>query len=101
MKNDVILDSTQNTSNTNSTAEVSLGNFVGCEALFARSYLSGSAQVKKANPRKSVKEMTQSVKARLVVPIMESTFFAKLCFIMLPNRLLLELVELKPSQQME
>lgn len=40
-------------------------------------------------------------KARLVVPIMESSFFAKLCFIMLPNRLLLELVELKPSQQME
>ncbi len=43
----------------------------------------------------------QSIKAQLVVPIMESTFFAKLCFIMLPNRLLLELVELKPSQQME
>ncbi len=43
----------------------------------------------------------QNIKARLVVPIMESSFFAKLCFIMLPNRLLLELVELKPSQQME
>ena len=43
----------------------------------------------------------QNIKARLVVPIMESTFFAKLCFIMLPNRLLLELVELKSSQQME
>lgn len=43
----------------------------------------------------------QSIKAQLVVPIMESTFFAKLCFIMLPNRLLLEFVELKPSQQME
>lgn len=101
MKNDVILDSTQNTSNTNSTAKVSLGNFVGYEALFARSYLSSNAQAKKANPRKSAKEMTQSVKARLVVPIMESSFFSKLCFIMLPNRLLLELVELKPSQQME
>lgn len=40
----------------------------------------------------------RNTKARLVVPIMESSFFAKLCFIMLPNRLLLELVELKKSQ---
>ena len=53
-----------------------------------------SSIVKKGNKK-------QRIKAQLVVPIMESTFFAKLCFIMLPNRLLLELVELKPSQQME
>ncbi|EAJ3710679.1 VOC family protein [Campylobacter coli] len=30
-----------------------------------------------------------------IVPIMQASYFAKLCFIMMPNRLLIELVELK------
>lgn len=34
-------------------------------------------------------------KARMLVPIIQSSYFSKLCFIMLPNRLLIELVELK------
>ena len=37
----------------------------------------------------------QLQKPRLVIPIMNASYFAKLCFIMLPNRLLIELVELK------
>ncbi|MDY5950840.1 MAG: NAD-dependent epimerase/dehydratase family protein, partial [Helicobacter sp.] len=38
------------------TAEVSCDDFAGCEAFFARSYLSGSAEAKKANSRKSTQE---------------------------------------------
>lgn len=37
-------------------------------------------------------------KARMLVPIIQASYFSKLCFIMLPNRLLIELVELKNSQ---
>ena len=49
------------------TAEVSCDDFlkklrfVGCEAFFARSYLSGSAEAKKANSRKSTQETTQNL----------------------------------------
>nr|WP_317403396.1 LysE family transporter [uncultured Helicobacter sp.] len=47
--------------NANSTAaEISLGDFQGCEALSARSYLSGSEQARKANPLKSTKKTTQN-----------------------------------------
>ena len=48
------------------TAEVSCDDFlkklrfVGCEAFFARSYLSGSAEAKKANSRKITQETTQN-----------------------------------------
>ena len=42
------------------TAEVSCDDFAGCEAFFARSYLSGSAEAKKANSRKSTQETTQN-----------------------------------------
>lgn len=45
----------------NSTAvEISLGDFQGCEALSARSYLSGSEQARKANSLKSTKKTTQN-----------------------------------------
>ena len=44
-----------------SNAEVSLSDFQGCEALSARSYLSGSAEAREANPLKSTKETTQSL----------------------------------------
>lgn len=37
------------------TAEVSCDDFVGCEAFFARSYLSGSAEAKKQTPTKARK----------------------------------------------
>ena len=40
----------------------------------------------------------KKLKPRLIVPIMENSYFAKLCFIMMPNRLLIELVELKNVQ---
>ncbi|WP_233706052.1 sensor histidine kinase [Helicobacter bilis] len=49
------------------TAEVSCDDFlkklrfVGCEAFFARSYLSGSAEAKKANSRKITQETTQNL----------------------------------------
>ena len=43
------------------TAEVSCDDFAGCEAFFARSYLSGSAEAKKANSRKSTQETTQNL----------------------------------------
>lgn len=47
--------------NANSTAvEISLGDFQGCEALSARSYLSGSEQARKANSLKSTKKTTQN-----------------------------------------
>ena len=45
---------------TNAPAEVSLSDFVGCEALGARSYLSGSAEAREAYSRKSTKETTQA-----------------------------------------
>lgn len=38
----------------------------------------------------------KSPRARMLVPIIEASYFSKLCFIMLPNRLLIELVELNP-----
>ena len=44
-----------------SNAEVSLSDFQGCEALSARSYLSGSAEAREANSLKSTKETTQSL----------------------------------------
>ena len=56
------LGSKQNLEATNSTAisaEGFLDNFKGCVDLSARSYLKGSAEAKKANSRKSVKETTQ------------------------------------------
>ena len=43
----------------NTTAEVSLSDFQGCEAFRARSYLSGSAEAREANSLKSTKETTQ------------------------------------------
>lgn len=43
----------------------------------------------------AAEKMPTRAKPRLIVPIMESSYFARLCFIMLPNRLLIELVELK------
>ena len=49
------------------TAEVSCDDFlkklrfVGCEAFFARNYLSGSAEAKKANSRKITQETTQNL----------------------------------------
>ena len=55
------LDSSKHANTTNALAEVSLGNFVGCEALSARSYLSGSAEAREANSRKSVKDATQKI----------------------------------------
>ena len=55
------LDSSKHANTTNALAEVSLGNFVGCEALSARSYLSGSAEAREANSRKSVKDATQNI----------------------------------------
>lgn len=48
----------------NTTAEVSLDNFKGCEALSARSYLKGSAEARKANSLKIVKETTQKQGAK-------------------------------------
>ncbi|MDY4400325.1 dihydroxy-acid dehydratase, partial [Helicobacter bilis] len=44
-----------------SNAEVSLSDFQGCEALSARSYLSGSVEAREANSLKSTKETTQSL----------------------------------------
>ena len=58
-QNDKILESVK--SKTPSVAEVSCDDFVGCEAFFARSYLSGSAEAKKANSRKSTQETTQNL----------------------------------------
>ena len=55
------LDSSKHANTTNALAEVSLGNFVGCEALSARSYLSGSAEAREANSRKSAKDATQKI----------------------------------------
>ena len=55
------------------TAEVSCDDFlkklrfVGCEAFFARSYLSGSAEAKKANSRKSTQETTQNLDTNKIV----------------------------------
>ena len=46
------------------TAEVSCDDFAGCEAFFARSYLSGSAEAKKANSRKSTQETTQNLDSK-------------------------------------
>ncbi|BBB19164.1 NAD-dependent epimerase/dehydratase family protein [Helicobacter cinaedi] len=52
------------------TAEVSCDDFlkklrfVGCEAFFARSYLSGSAEAKKANSCKSTQETTQNLDSK-------------------------------------
>lgn len=47
-----------------SDAEVSLGNFKGCEDSCARSYLSGSEQAQEANSLKSAKETTQSLDSK-------------------------------------
>ncbi len=38
-----------------SAAEVSCDDFLGCEAFFARSYLSGSAKAKEQTPKKACK----------------------------------------------
>ena len=61
-QNDKILESVK--SKTPSVAEVSCDDFVGCEAFFARSYLSGSAEAKKANSRKSTQETTQNLDSK-------------------------------------
>ena len=37
----------------------------------------------------------RAAKARMLIPPIEASCFARLCFIMLPNRLLIELVELR------
>ena len=50
-----------NSAKLDSNAEVSLSDFQGCEALSARSYLSGSAEAREANSLKSTKETTQSL----------------------------------------
>ena len=52
---------TKNANSTTTTAEGFLDNFKGCVDLSARSYLKGSAEAKKANSRKSVKETTQII----------------------------------------
>lgn len=53
----------------------------------------GGGKVKKNNTQTQSQSKIQ--KARMLVPIMNASYFKKLCFIMLPNRLLIELVELK------
>ena len=48
----------------NTTAEVSLDNFKGCEALSARSYLKGSAEARKSNSLESAKKITQNLDSK-------------------------------------
>ena len=49
--------------------------FVGCEAFFARSYLSGSAEAKKANSRKSTQETTQNLDSKTHKSLKQLTLF--------------------------
>ncbi|MBK1964669.1 VOC family protein [Campylobacter novaezeelandiae] len=47
------------------------------------------------NLQKDTLFLTQTGGGIIIIPIMEATYFSKLCFIMMPNHLLIELVELK------
>ncbi|MWV61798.1 hypothetical protein DCO58_07630 [Helicobacter saguini] len=42
-------------------------------------------------------ESKKPKKARLIVPIINANYFKQICFVMLPNRILIELVSLKES----
>lgn len=54
----------------------------------------GYMQINNTLPKAMQKPIAYG-KSRLLIPPMEAEYFAKLCFIMLPNRLLIELVEPK------
>lgn len=47
------------------------------------------------NIEKDTKQILEDTKGMLVVPIMSATYFDKICFIMLRNMMLIELVQLK------
>lgn len=44
----------------------------------------------------SVQQAVERLKAKVIVPITHAEYFAKICFLMLPNMLMIEFVQLKP-----
>lgn len=50
------------------------------------------------NIEKDLENFVNNQKARMVVPITTATYFEKICFILLPNMMLVELVQLKENQ---
>lgn len=44
-----------------------------------------------------LKDFVENKKAKIIVPITKATFFEKICFILLPNMMLVELVKLKEN----
>ena len=50
------------------------------------------------NIEKDLENFVNNQKARVVVPITKAEYFEKICFMLLPNMMLVELVQLKENQ---
>lgn len=50
------------------------------------------------NIEKDLEHFIDNQKARVVVPITKATYFEKICFMLLPNMMLVELVQLKENK---
>ena len=49
------------------------------------------------NIEEDLKDFVEYKKAKIIVPITKASYFEKLCFVLLPNMMIIELVELKEN----
>ena len=47
------------------------------------------------NIEKDLKDFIENKRAKVIIPITEATYFEKICFIVMPNMMIVELVQLK------
>lgn len=50
------------------------------------------------NIEEDLKDFVETQKAKVIVPITEATYFDKICFIIMPNMMIIELVQLKEQK---
>ena len=55
-------------------------------------------QIITENIEKDVQDFVTNKGARIIVPVTEASFFEKICFMVMPNMMIVELVQLKKEE---